>query len=118
MTATWLELGAEDLYATKAKVAEDIAAAESEVFTSAVTSANSYTDTKYAEATAYTDQQVAALSISDYALSADVDSLVADVSASTVSALVGNEDDDRSLDTIYGAKNYAEWAAENYYHDA
>ncbi len=68
----WIELGDEVLYATKAQVATDIAAAKSETFTSAVASANSYTDTLVAEVSAttlntaksYTDTQIQALDVS------------------------------------------------------
>ena len=63
----WIELGAEELYATKAQVSVDIATAKS-------------------EANQYTDNAVAALSADRFALSADVDALVAEVSAATLTA--------------------------------
>lgn len=59
--SAWIELGDEVLYATKA----ELDTAKSDVYVSAVTSANSYTDSA-----------IEALNISDYALSADVDTRI------------------------------------------
>ena len=46
----------------------------------------------YGQASAYTDAEIAKLSIGDYALSADVDTLVAEVSAAAVSEANGYTD--------------------------
>ena len=78
----WVELGDEVLYATKAEVsayALKTEAAEMSAYA-------------YGQASAYTDAEIAKLSIGDYALSADVDTLVAEVSAAAVSEANGYTD--------------------------
>lgn len=79
---SWIELGDEVLYATKAEVsayALKTEAAEMSAFA-------------YDQASAYTDEEIAKLSADRFALSVDVDALVAEVSAATLTAANGYTD--------------------------
>ena len=138
---SWIELGDEVLYATKAEVsayALKTEAAQMSAF--AYSEASAYTDNAikgldvaaneagnenagFVTVVTEADGKVAVtkktielsditdvanipenIGLSNYALSADVTTLVSDTSA----ALVGNDTDQPSADTIYGAKKYAD----------
>jgi len=62
----------------------------------------------YGEASAYTNSEIAKLSADRFALSANVDTLVAETSANTISTVVGTNADTSASNTIYGAKAYAD----------